>query len=142
MRLKNHRRLVSRLRTSAAVGYLTSYVDGGGSSGCRNVLIVCFGTGIHTHVERTIVVCEASGFGRGVVEACPLLGCFAAYVGTVYRRFGTVYWSNIQESRSHKRGDLQSISAKRLYLTFMLVLDVEPFRRPQIVPHREHILSQ
>lgn len=36
-------------------------------------------------------------------------------------------------------GDLQSISPRRRYLTFVLVLDVEEFLRPQIVPHREHI---
>jgi hypothetical protein len=104
--------------------------------------MVCFRAGIHTHVARTFVVCEASGFGRGVVEAVAFLECYAAYVGSVYRRFGTVYWSNIQESSSHKRGDLQSISPGRRYLTFMLVIDVEPFLWPQIVRHREHILSQ
>jgi hypothetical protein len=96
-------------------------------------LSVCFGTRIHTHVARTFVVCEASGFGRGVVETVALLRCYAAYVGTAYRRFGTVCWSSIQESSSHKRGDLQSISPISRYRTFMLVLSAEPFVRPQIV---------
>ena len=124
---------------SAAVGYLTCYGDCGSSSECHNV---CFGAGIHTHVARAFVVCEVPGFGRGVVEVFALLRCCAACVGIVYRRFGTVHWSSVQESSSHKRGDLQSVSPRSLYLTFMLVLDVEPFLRPQIVPHREHILSE
>jgi len=83
---------------SAAVGYLSCYSDCGSNSECRNVLTFCFGTGIHTHVARTFVVCEASGFGRSVVEAGALLRCYAAYVGAVYRRFGTVYWADIQEA--------------------------------------------
>jgi len=105
----------------------------GSSSECHNVFTFCFGSGICTHVARTFVVCEASGFGRSVVEAVALLRCYAAYVGAVYRRFGTVYWADIQEASSHKRRDLQSVSPRLRCLTFMLVFDVEPFLRPQIV---------
>jgi len=55
-------------------------------------------------------LCETAGFLCDVNEAVHLLGCYAAILIDIYRRFGTLYWSHIQDDKSQKNEDLKFCS--------------------------------
>ena len=55
-------------------------------------------------------LCEIAGFLCGVIEAVYLLGCYAAILLDVYRRFGTFYWFHLQDDISQKNEGLKRCS--------------------------------